>query len=81
MQKESKSNWWVKIKKFCINYIDHFTILASTITRCVLISAFATLIGIPIGIKSSEIALKNCAITAGIKNCKSIIENKEKEGW
>ena len=31
-------------------------------------SAFASLIGIPIGITSSTIGLKICAITAGIKN-------------
>ena len=64
-----------KHKKVCttLNYIEHFLILASTITGCVSISAFASLIGIPIGITSSAIGLKTCAITAGIKKCKSII--------
>ena len=47
-----------KVKKVCINYIEHFIILASTITRCVLISTFATLIGIHTGITSPAIALK-----------------------
>ena len=41
-----------------LNYIEHFLILASTITRCTLISAFASLIGITIGITSSAIGLK-----------------------
>ena len=56
-------------KKVCttLNYIESFFILASTITRCVPISAFASLVGIPIGITSSAIGLKICAITAGVK--------------
>ena len=59
-----------KHKKICtiLNYIEHFLILASTITGCVSISAFASLVGIPIGITSSAIGLKICAITAGIKS-------------
>ena len=36
-----------------LNCIEHFLILASTITWCISISAFAFLIGIPIGITSS----------------------------
>ena len=50
-----------------INYIELFLILASTITRCISISTFASLVGIPIGITSSAIGLEICAITAGIK--------------
>ena len=41
------------------------------------VSAFASLIGNPIGIKSLAIGLKICAITAGIKNYKSIIKRKK----
>ena len=70
-----------KHKKVCItlNYIEHFLILASTISGCVSISAFASLVGIPIGITSSAIRLKICAITAGIKKYNSIIEKKKKK--
>ena len=59
-------------KKVCttLNYIEHFLILGSTIPGCVSISALASLFGIPIGIASSAIGLKICAITAGIKKCK-----------
>ena len=59
-----------KHKNFCrvLNYIDHLLILASTITGCISISAFASLFGIPIGIASSIIELKICVITAGIKS-------------
>ena len=68
-------------KKVCttLNYTDHFLILASSITGCISISAFASLIGIPIGIKSSAIGLKVCAITAGIKKYESIIKEKKRK--
>ena len=61
-----------KQKKVCtdLNYIENFLILASTITGCVSIS---------IGIASSTIGLKICAITAGIKKYKSIIKKKKKK--
>ena len=64
-----------KHKKTCtnLNYIEHFLILASTISGCIPISVFASLIGIPIGIKSSAIGLKICAIAARTKKYKSII--------
>ena len=50
-----------KQKKICKThfverkFIEHILILASTITRCVSISAFASLDGIPIGITSPAI--------------------------
>ena len=40
---------------------------------------FISLLGIPIGITSSPIGLKTCAITAGIKKYKSIIKKKNKK--
>ena len=33
-----------------LNYIEHWLILASTVTGCVSISTFISLVGIPIGI-------------------------------
>ena len=59
-----------KHKKVCttLNYIEHFLILASTVKGCTSIHAFASLIGIPIGMMSSAIGLKICAITARIKS-------------
>ena len=67
-----------KHKKICTtrNHIEHFLILASTFTGCVSISAFASLIVIPIEITSSTIGLKTFVITAGIKKYKSIIKKK-----
>ena len=70
-----------KHKKVCttLNYIEHFLILASTITGCISISAFASLLGIPIGITSSAIGLKIGTITASIKKYKWIIKKKKKK--
>ena len=62
-----------------LNYIEQFLILASTITGCISISASAYLIGIPIGMTSSVVGFKICALTAGIKKCKSIIKKKKKK--
>ena len=54
-------------------------ILASIVTGCVSIFAFASLIYIPISSTSSAVGLKICAITAEIKKYKSIIEKKGKD--
>ena len=52
-----------------LNYIEHFLILASTITGCILVFAFTSFsFSIPIGIWSSAMRFKICAIAAGIKN-------------
>ena len=69
-----------KHKKVCtiLNYIEHFPILASAVTGCVSISAFAALLGTPIGIMSSAIGLEICAITAVIKKYKSIIKKRRR---
>ena len=70
-----------KYKKTC-NYLiygEHLFILASTITSCVSISAFASLVCVPFGITSSALGIKLYAITAGIKKYKSIIKKKKKK--
>ena len=46
-----------------LNYIEHSLIAISTITPCVFISAFASIVGIPIGITSPAIRLNICEIT------------------
>ena len=69
-----------KDTKFCaiLNYIEHFLILASTITGCISISAFGSLLGISIEIMSSTvlILLRICVIAAIVKKYKSIIKNR-----
>ena len=58
-----------KYKKACrfLNYIEHLIILISTVSGYVSISAFASLVGIPIGNTISAIGLNICVITARIK--------------
>ena len=70
-----------KYKKTCkyLNYVEHLLILASTITSCVSIFAFASLVCAPVGNTSSVVGLKICAIFAGIIKYKSIIKKKKKK--
>ena len=51
----------------CLNYVEHFFVLALTVTGCVLTSAFASLVFLPLSITNSALGVKICAITAGIK--------------
>ena len=50
-------------------------ILVSTVAGCISISEFPSLVATPVGITSSTI----CAITVGIKKCKSIIKKKKQK--
>ena len=75
-QKEFASN---KHKKLIVlNYIEHFLVLISTFTWCILISAIASLVAITIGITSYSMRSKICKITVEIKEYKSIIKKKKK---
>ena len=69
------------IKKTCkyLNHVEHLLILASTVSGCASISVFSSLFGIPTEITSSVVGLKNCAITAGIKNYKSVMKKRNKK--
>ena len=71
----------MKHKKACrvLNYVEHSLIVVSTTTRCVSIFAFASLVGILIGITSSAIGLKIWLITAAIKKYKSINKKRKKK--
>ena len=59
---------WKKHKKVCrvLNYLEHLLILISSVTGCFSISAFTSLVCIPIGLTSFAVGLKICVITAGI---------------
>ena len=52
-------------------------ILVSKITGCVSISAFASLVFVPVDITSSALGIKICPIIAGIKMYKSVITKKK----
>ena len=77
----------VEIKHYLTKEIDqnelinknHKKVLASVVTGCISVSDFASLLVIPIGITSSEIGLKICAITAKINRYKSIIKKNKKK--
>ena len=62
-----------------LNYVEHLLILVPTVTGCVSISAFASLVCVPVGITSFVAGIKVCAITAGIKKYKSIVKKKERK--
>ena len=62
-----------------LNYIEPLLILISTVTGCVCISSFASLVGMPIGITSSALRLKVCVITVGMKKYKPKIEKKKEK--
>ena len=53
------------------------TCLVSTVTGCVSVSAFASLVCVPVGISSFAVGIKICTITAGIKKYKSIIKKNK----
>ena len=54
-------------------------VLASKIISCVSLSAFASLVCVPVRITSSAVGLKFFLIIAGIKKYKSIIKKKKKK--
>ena len=70
-----------KYKKTCkyLNYVELLLILVSTITGRASLSAFASLVCVPVGTTSSALGIKTCAITAGIKKYNSIIKKKKKK--
>ena len=70
-----------KHRKACsyLNYVKHLLPLASTVTGCVLISVFASLVAILVSITSSAREIKNCATISEIEKYKSIIKKKEKK--
>ena len=43
------------------------------------ISEFISLVAVPVGITSSKVGIKNCAITARLKKKKSIIKKNKKK--
>ena len=70
-----------KYKKTCkkLNYVEHLLILVSTLTGCVSISEFASIVCVPVGITSSAIGIKISVVTAKIKKYKPIIKKKRRK--
>ena len=69
-----------KYRKTCkyLSYVEHLLILVSTDTDCVSISAFASLVFVPVDSTRSTAGIKICAVTAGMKKYKSIIKKRRK---
>ena len=53
-----------------LNYFEHFLVFVSAASGFLSVSAFASLVGVPVGFTSSVARIKTCAITAGIKKYK-----------
>ena len=66
-------------KKICktLDYIEHLLIIVCTVTECVSISAFVSLVSIAAGVASFVITRKTSIISAGIVKHKSIIKKKK----
>ena len=61
-----------------LNYVEHLLILASTVAGYVLISAFSSLVCVPVGIRISAVVINICAIIAGIRKYNSIRKKRRK---
>ena len=58
-----------KYQKTCkyLNYVEHLLILVSKVAVCASVSAFVSLVYVPVGITSYAVGIKIFAITAVIK--------------
>ena len=61
-----------------LNHVEHLLFLASTIAGCISISAFASLVCVPVGITSSAVGINICAIIAEINYRVNYKEKEEK---
>ena len=70
-----------KHKKTCkyLNYVEQLLILASPVTGCVLHSVFTSFPCVHVGLTSSAVQTKICAITARIKKYYPIMKKKKKK--
>ena len=68
-----------KHKKVCkiISYIEELLSLACTVTGCVSISAFCSLVFLLVDMASSEVGIKICVTTVVIKKYKSVITKQK----
>ena len=83
-RREYKCRIYIKKKDKNVCMISNtlsWCIFFSAITGFHLISAFALLVGIPIGISSFALGLIISAITVGFKQQKSAIKKKRKKAW
>ena len=69
-----------KYKKTCkyLNQVEKLLILISAVTGRISVYVFPSLVCVAVGITNSPIGIQNFAITAEIKNYKSVIKKKRK---
>ena len=67
------SEWTIQ----AINHVKQLLVLGLTVTDCVSISTLSSFVCVPVGITSSELGIKTCAVTAGIKLYRSIIKKNK----
>ena len=67
-----------KLKKVCLT-LNYIKLLLILVTGCVAIFAFASLVGLLIGIASYVVGLKICVISKRIKNYESIFRKTKKK--
>ena len=67
-----------KYKKKYLNYVQRLLTLVSTVIGCASIFVLALLVFVPVGITSSAVGIKICAIFAVIKKYLSFIKKKKK---
>ena len=67
-----------KHKKVCraLNYFEHFLVSIYAVSGCASIFSFASLLRVPVGIASSAVGLRICAITAEAKKYISQLSRK-----
>ena len=68
-------------KKICtyLDYVENLLFLVLTVTGVTSISAFISLVFVPVAVESSAVGLKICEATVKIKNSMSIIKKKKKK--
>ena len=63
------------------SYLEHFLVFVSAVSGRFSISAFASLVSVPVIIVCSTVGIKICAATAGTKKYKSAVKEKKKKVW
>ena len=68
--------WLKSIKKACkyLTYVGHLLILALTVTGCILICTFTSLVAVFVGITISVVGLEMWAVSEGISKYKPFIK-------
>ena len=71
------SEKYEKIRKY-LTYVEHLFTSVPKFTGCFSVSAFASLVCVPVGITSSALEINICAITAGTTKYTSIVKKRKR---